>query len=131
MTVERAIPRFPGPKFYWHFWASIQSLGLNQIAPGPLATTPFDYYVTEIDVYAQASSTQTESFQVGFQPTIQPITGLQTFFGGQISPNTGLYFPWRGLLQWLVSEDLDMLNANGEWTIYVSGFLTSSNASQS
>lgn len=127
-SVERAIPRFPGPKLEWHFWVQTSNLGITDIGGGPLETANFDYWITAIDVYAVVSGGQNEEFWIGFQPSIQPIGLLQVFFGAQISPNTGLYFPWRGLLQWHSSESLDLRNVNGGWSVYVSGFLTSGQA---
>lgn len=124
------IPRFPGPKFGWFFWLTTASVGLTPFGGSPLAQTPNDYWITDIDVYATTSGAQNEEFWIGIQPTIQPITVLQVFFGAQISPSTGLYFPWRGLLNWPATTELGFNNRNGGWSAYARGFFTPSEATQ-
>lgn len=129
-SVEREIPRFPGPKFEWHQFLNEGSTGQTPIGGGPLTTLLYDYYIESIDVYAVVSGVSGEEFRIGFLPSTPPLGAIQVFFGGQISPNTGLYFPWRGLIQWHPSFNLMFDNIAGTWSCYTSGFATSSNATQ-
>lgn len=124
------IPRFPGPKFEWHFWQETTSIGETPIGGGVLTTMLYDYWIESIDVYQFTPAVQNEEFQIGFVAATPPPAGLQVFFGGQVSPNTGLYFPWRGLIQWHANEALTINNLNGGWSVYVAGFFTSSEAEQ-
>lgn len=124
------VPRFPGPKLEWHQWEETALTGPVSIGGGPLTTTLFDYWIESIDVYAVVSGLSNEEFQIGFTPTTPPGAPSQVFFGGQISPNTGLYFPWRGLIQWHASFSLTLNNLTGNWSVYAAGFFTSSETTQ-
>lgn len=124
------VPRFPGPKFEWHQWFETALTGQFPIGGSALTTTLFDYWIESIDVYAAVSGLSNEEFHIGFVPTSPPGAPIEVFFGGQISPNTGLYFPWRGLIQWHPNSSLTLENVNGNWSVYVSGFFTSSEAAQ-
>lgn len=124
--VERAIPRFPGPKSEWHFFLNTGTPGNTPFGgAGPIAST-FDYWITSVDCYRVFASGGTDEFQVGFLPATPPLGALQVFFGGQVSPNTGLYFGYRGLVQWHNANELILNVIAGTWSAYVTGFFTSS-----
>jgi hypothetical protein len=124
MAVERAIPRHPGPKEEWSEYLETSTVGLTVVFGSPASNA--NYWIDTLDVTQLASGTQNELFYMVMQNTVIPTDPQRVFFGGQVSANTGLYFPYRGKLRIIPGTSILLNNLNGTWAVNLGGFLTSS-----
>lgn len=120
--IPRAIPRFPGPKLPWSAWATSTTLGPAVVFGLPTSSSPGDYWLERVDAIQLASGASGTTFSMWTNVTQVGGAPDKYFFAGQVSPNTGIYFPWRGLLR--IDGDVYFNNAGGNWGLTMSGFLT-------
>lgn len=120
--IPRAIPRFPGPKEPWSAWATSSGGGAQVVFGLPTSGNPGDYWLERLDVVELATGGTTSGFLMYTNVTEVGGAPLKYFFTAQVSPSTGLYFPWRGLMR--LDGDVYFENLGGSWGLTMSGFLT-------
>lgn len=118
--IERAIPRFAGPKTPWTAFLNTTTLGDFNFFPRPASNA--DYWIESIDTVQLTPGSGSSGFSMFFLATAVGGAPRMYFFGNQVSANTGVYFPYRGLIR--LAADLYFTNAGGSWAVYVSGFIT-------
>lgn len=122
--IPREIPRYPGPKTAAVFTAQVtESQGKVQIGEILPGQGVFVLQGIDCNVVATGSQVPSPTFQVlvSFDATANP---QFIVFSGQINPNTGFYFAWRGELV-MGNSSVIFFDAVAEtWDVIAWGYLT-------
>jgi hypothetical protein len=122
--VPRQIARWAGPKEGVTYQTTVPN-GVANHHVFDLLPSQGNLVLQGIDVNIPASgSGGTSPFfvvEVSFNETGGP---FYTVLCGQVSANTGLYFPWRGEMELGSSSVMVITSIVGQWDIVAWGFLT-------
>lgn len=115
------IPRYPSYKLSSRGFAVNTGAGDVLLA---ICSDAEELLVVEgMDVFATASGTGTEFFSIDMR-NVSPNQFLGTVFSNQVSPSTGLNFPWRGSWPLHSNEQLVLHSVAGVWAASYFGFST-------
>jgi hypothetical protein len=124
-VMPRGVPRYPAPKRGFVLGAAlppnlspvqIAQIGLNT---GTLVLEGIDANPASVGPQSPAPTFQ---LMVSFDATDNP---LYIIFSGQVSPTTGLYFPWRGELEIGENSTIHFWAQEESWHVVLWGYQTS------
>lgn len=123
-TVPRGIPRYPSTKTGVVYTAAVdESTGITQVLQVPAGRQVLVLEGMDVNVIGTGAQTPSPTFQVlvSFDATANP---QYILFSGQVNPNSGFYFGWRGAIELGNSSVLFFNPVAENWHIVVWGYIT-------